>query len=282
MRSNVGSISIVLAIVAPLLVALMVLVVNVGVLLHARTKLQIATDRGVYAGAASLAHSLNEIARKNWEIHSEFARLKRDLDDDTQTDEPQVEQQIGDARARQVFLYEEMNGINAAMLAGAVNQAVSVIAANIPGAFFEPFESVLESNVLDLSRIEDAEGSGGVYDEVVGADIVGDLVFDPESYEIQEPVRMLRYLYNTRMREVFFGGRVAVLSAVPIFPSLFGGAVTLRAAAGAQPYGGSIEEFAQVNPLGDDPPDFEARQHLYRAAFVPVHSVTAEELSALH
>lgn len=272
-----GSMSIALAIVAPLLVALLALVVNVGTLLHARTKLQVAADRGVYAGTASIAHSLNEIARKNWEIHSEYARLEDWMNGTSERNEDEVAQRFAEARARQAALYGEMRGINAGMFGQAVEVARSVIAANVPDAEFVPFFEPPSDGMMQIGGEDDDEH----YGYLSGADIEG-TTFDPESYDVEDPKETLKYFEKNDGRSLFFGGWVISQSPAPIFTSLFGGASGIAAAAGAQPYGGSIRSFAEVNPLGDDPPDLEAKQHLYRVAFVPVHSVTADEPASLH
>jgi hypothetical protein len=99
MTSCSGSMTIALAIVTPLLMALLALVVNVGMLLHSRAKLQIATDRGVYAGAASIAHDMNRIARANWEIHSEYARLEDWLNGTSEPSEDEINNRFSEARA---------------------------------------------------------------------------------------------------------------------------------------------------------------------------------------
>ena len=277
MRSELGSMTIALAIVTPLLVALLVLVVNVGTLLHARAKLQVATDRGVYAGAASLAHDMNRIARANWEIHSEYARLEEWLSGTSEPSEEEINNRFSEARARQADCFSRILDVNAEMFDRAVEAASEVAAANVPGAEFIPFFEPPEDGLMQIGGEDDDEH----YGYLSGSDIEG-TTFDPEDYDVEAPEEVLRYLEKNDGRTLYFGGWVISESPAPIFTSLFGGATELAAAAGAQPYGGSIRAFAEVDPLGDDPPDFEARQHLYRVAFVPVHSVTADEPAALH
>lgn len=277
MRSNVGSMTIALAIVTPLLLALLALVVNVGMILHARAKLQVATDRGVYAGAASLAHDMNQIARANWEIHSEYARLEDWLNGTSEPSEEEINNRFSEARARQAEYFSRILDINAEMFGRAVEVARSVTAANVPDAEFVPFFEPPADGLMQIGGEDDDEH----YGYLSGSDIEG-TTFDPESYDVEDPEETLRYFEKNDGRSLFFGGWVLSKSPAPIFTSLFGGSSELAAAAGAQPYGGSIRAFAEVDPLGDDPPDFEARQHLYRVAFVPINSVPGGDPAALH
>lgn len=277
MRSELGSMSIALAIVTPLLVALLAVVVNVGMLLHARAKLQVAADRGVYAGAASIAHDMNRIARANWGIHSEYARLEDWLNGTSEPSEEEINNRFSEARARQAELFAQIRDINAGMFGKAVEVAGGVAAANVPGVEFVPFFDPPEDGMMQIGGQEDDEH----YGYLSGADIEG-TTFDPESYDVEAPEEVLKYLEKNDGRSLFFGGWVISQSRAPIFSSLFGGASEIAAEAGAQPYGGSIRAFAEVNPMGDDPPDSSAKQYLYRVAFVPVHSVTIDEPAALH
>ena len=272
-----GSMSIALAIVAPLLVALLAVVVNVGMLLHARARLQIATDRGVYAGAASIAHDMNRIARANWGIHSEYARLEDWLNGTSEPSEEEINNRFSEARSRQAELFSQIRDINAGMFGRAVEVARSVAAANVPGAEFVPFFEPPDDGMMQIGGESDDEH----YGFLSGADIEG-TTFDPENYDIEDPVQTLKYFEKNDGRSLFFGGWVISESPSPVFASLFGDKTEIAAAAGAQPYGGSIKSFAQVNPMGDDPPDSVAKQHLYRVAFVPVHSVTSNDPAVLH
>lgn len=277
MRSELGSMSIALAIVTPLLMAMLALVVNVGMLLHARAKLQISTDRGVYAGAASIAHDMNRIARANWGIYSEYARLEDWLNGTSEPSEDEINNRFSEARARQAELFSEIRDINAEMFGRAVEVSTSVAGANVTDAEFVPFFEPPEDGMMQMGGEEDDEH----YGYLSGADIEGS-TFDPEDYDVEDPEEVLRYLEKNDGRTLYFGGWVISKSPAPIFTSLFGSASEIAAAAGAQPYGGSLRAFAEVNPMGDDPPDLEAKQHLYRVAFVPVHSVTPDESASLH
>jgi len=270
-----GSMSIALAIVAPLLVAMLALVVNVGTILFARAKLQVAVDRGVYAGAASIAHDMNRIARANWEIHSEYARREDWMNATSERSEGEVAQRFAETRARQSALRGRIRGINSNMYGRAVGVANNVVNANVPSAVFDPFFDAPEEGMMSIGPDDEH------YGYISGADIEG-ATYDPDSYDVEAPEAVLRFVEKNDGRTLYFGGKASSESPTPIFPSLFGGSTVLRAVSGAQPYGGSIRSFAQVNPMGDNPPDLIAKQYLYRVAFVPVHTVTVDEPSSLH
>ena len=64
----------------PLLTAALLLIVDMGRIALTRARLMAATDRAAYAGAASLAHDLNQIAASNWEIHKAYRDLRKDFE----------------------------------------------------------------------------------------------------------------------------------------------------------------------------------------------------------
>lgn len=278
MLAQRGNVTIFIAIITPVMIAMLALIVNVGMLLYSRVKIQIAADRGAYAGAAVLAHALNQIAIADWKIHHEYVELEKWLSSTSERSKDEIKKRMDETKQRQGDLIDEINQINTSMFESAVITAQSVSSANYSGSEFMPFAL---PNLEGMFRIGLTEEEGAHFGDVSGANIMGQ-TFDPDSYEIGDKMQMLRYVEKTPQADVLFGGWVKGISPTPVMLNIFGESSDLLAAAAAQPYGGSISEFAQVKPDADEPPNVLARELLYRVAFVPVNFATDREPYALH
>ena len=95
-----GSVIVWLVLCMPIAVLFVAATVCIGLTAFEKTKLQSAVDMAAYAGAASLANSLNEIAVKNKQINDEYRSLEKDFNDDSQ--------QNGDAAAERFRKYQNV------------------------------------------------------------------------------------------------------------------------------------------------------------------------------
>lgn len=153
----------------PIAIGFIVMILIVGLVIFERTKLQSAVDMAAYAGAASLANSLNEIAVKNKNVRAEFLSLKKDLGDDSQQNKKAATERYEKyARAVQDNLHE-MNELLLQM-----PDRARLIASN---NFKNNSSANISVNIVGNVELRKDDGF-----EVEYVEIEGPLFVDPDSF----------------------------------------------------------------------------------------------------
>lgn len=244
-----GHASLFLILVLPVMLLLLVTTVRFSKIVHEKIRLQGTVDRAVYAGAAYLSEVLNQTALLNWEVHRLFRERKEEfLKNGSKKNEKEAHDQLLQTVSEQDALRAEMED-----LAGAAYSRAYQIA---NGVFQESFpEGELE--LLARNQILLKEGPK----EIFYFDRINGVVFDPTGH-----TRVDRKEFKLRMAFVkdpssaaFFGGRAAIVRE----------GRSLQAVAAAEPYGGSLWNFA----LSPD----KADSLLYRTAGIPVEVFYEED-----
>lgn len=257
----------------PLMAAALIAIVEIGRIAVARARLSAAADRAAYAGAASLAHSLNMLAASNRRINESFRRLKADFDASSQQDEDAARQRIARYEAERDSELGEMASVLDAMRARSAGAAAGALAANYPSAF-------AWHRIAGEVRLRDDLAPEEQWERVGYSHIEGDIYLDPEDVEGGE-YDALKYLVKERGGDaaigVFASARVEPLTAGPILSE----GIDIYASAAASAYGGSIEDFAieevEDSDLAEGWTDEEGYDALYRAALVPKWTIGVEE-----
>ena len=261
-----GSILILAMIALPILVTMLAIVIDMGRISVAHARLEVAADRAAYAGSASLAYSLNEIAKKNWEMHKAWRDLAADFSSDTQKDEEMKRRRIAVYESARNGLSADIGTIQDAMAgrAGAISQ--SAFHANSPAAA----AAVKAPGLIGLSDSENENQKG----ETHFGHVTGTIFTDPNSVETGS-YSNTKYLTKPVAPNAF----IEVDACQSIRPMLLGRfykSVNIGARSGAQAFGGSIEEFAkkETGSFGDAEGiiDASGSDALYRAALVPTRA----------
>ena len=250
MTKDRGQITVFVAFIVPFLFILLAVSINYALLVHKRIGLQVALDRGVFAGSARLAHVMNLISEENWAIHKGFKDLMDNFGPNSQQSIDECVQRVKDLENNQTIAqFQNIEELIANGYLEADLVARGVIAANFSGAVYEPlygrpgerlFEVIDEPS--DFKGNTDEEGDEIRRDLICG-NIAG-MVFDPSDTNSQENKDLLSYTYGNR-RYVALIGSLTYQYKAPLLGSFFDGPpVTVTALSAAQPYGGSIKRFA--------------------------------------
>lgn len=271
MKGEGGSVAVLAFAIVPAFILLLSAVIWIGQLIVARARLQASADRAAYAGAASLAHSLNCIAGSNWNIHKSYKDLVRDFKADTQQNKGAAAQRYERYQAELNFELGRIGDIVSGMHEGARHVAMSLLLANAPGATssVSAYGDVVISDSLD----PDDQWGDVEYNYVEGPSFVDPEGVDGGSY------RALKFL----IKESVHGASLGVFAKIDVKPLLLDdvwGGVPVYAAAAAQAFGGSIRDFALKE--ADSLEEAEAAlsedgaDGLYRAALVPMWAIGVE------
>ncbi len=267
-KSKRGSIFVLVLATIPLMVVALAFVIDLGQLIHARVSLQSSVDRSAYAGAASLANSLNGIAKENWNIHRAWRDLDRDFGSDSQRNRNTAGRRYSQYEMERDHALNGMDVIVRESCFRAKSMAEETLFMN---------DSKATSEVL-LSGCDRAPGASPeeVERERVGFSyITGGTFIDPDDVD-HGSYEALKYL-----RRASEPAMIAVSAEEVVRPlllkSIFGEVLSIQAFSAAQAFGGSIEHFAQKGSetieeaerlLGGGGED-----DLYRMSLIPLRSM---------
>jgi hypothetical protein len=262
-----GSVTVLLFAAIPLMIAALLLVIDMGRIAVTRIKLQAATDRAAYAGAASLAHGLNSIAAENWNIHKAFRDLKSEFAQGTQKDRDTADQRIAAYEAGRDEALSNIQGVLLAMDQQAHETAAYALWANAT----DPKAEIRITDDIELydDALPDEQQETLDYGYVAG----GGSFMDPEKVE-EESYEAFKYLIKRTDPNMSVG----IYATSEVTPLMLGvlaqDPVEVHALSVAQAFGGSLADFAdkETDTLEEAEEDTfeEGYDALYRSSIVPV------------
>ncbi|MDO8526790.1 MAG: Tad domain-containing protein [Deltaproteobacteria bacterium] len=237
-----GQIVIFFVLLIPLIVLMLVTTVTFSKAVFTKMKLQGALDRGVYAGGSYLTEVLNQIALLNWDAHEKFLVLKNDFRGVSQPAEKKAKERIEKLWIEQNQLYDQMEMMSVSAHKTALEIASEEVRKEFPNA---ELHSLYTTPII----LKDGPRVDFSFDK-----IRGQTIFDPTDHQ-----KISKTGFEARMAFVKDPSkRVAFVAEAKT-------AEGLHAMAGAQPFAGSLFNFAKS-------PD-KNQNFLYRTAMVPVETL---------
>lgn len=233
-----------MGVMIPVFVLLVALVLNVNALVDAKLRLQMATDRAAYAGAAKQAYVMNKIGEDNWQIHQLFLKLEKDLKAGTKKSDQEA---VGHVRATMVSiqqLEEDMEHRNVTAHEKATNISKQILVNNDGVATLQV--KTPSGPMLTLSDTEEV----GQWQTLSYAYTTGSDPFDPENHSSGER-SVLSYVVKTPSPTVVW----SIAATAPLPQGILFGVLKkylsnplpqLQARATAQPYHGSIKRYKDL------------------------------------
>ncbi|MFH1830382.1 MAG: Tad domain-containing protein [Pseudomonadota bacterium] len=264
-----GSITVLLFAAIPLMAAALLLVIDMGRIAVTRARLQAAVDRAAYAGAASLAHSLNTMAAENWNIHKAFRDLRAEFAQDTQKDRETAQQHIGEYEAKRDKAFSNIEATLLAMGDRAKEAAADTLFSNT---------SDLETEIEDLSVRGDIDLADDAKPEEQEESLDYGYVTGGGSFLDPEKVKEESYdAFKYRIKRTDPNVSLGIYATSEVTPLMLGvlaeDPVEVHAASAAEAFGGSLEEFAQKETDDLDEAEEETFDEgydaLYRSAIIP-------------
>lgn len=278
LRSKEGSITVWLVGFFPVLVVILMLIVNVIAMIDARLTMQGAIDRGVYAGASYLAYVMNKVAGFNKTFRDEYLEVNRTFDADSEDSEKWSSEQVELLNTKQAMLYDNMKGLLESGYAVANEISRNVAVKNLENAPHISFKKYGELYGSTGERMFEMINDGPVDGEyinkkiVIATEVTGNSL-DPENYK-PNPYEVYKYLIKDGGYYVGLAAGIAADFKPPLWPKFFAdsnGKFTIHSMAAAQPYGGSIKEYAHTG----------ADDLLYHPALIPIKAVR-EDIDVWH
>lgn len=257
-KNEKGQVVFFLVFIIPLIVLALVMTAEFSRLVSTKIKLQGTLDRSVFAGAAYLAHVLNQTALSNRKVHEEFLKLQERFREGSKTNnrkEAKDEIKKTWGRQNQIFDEEIVPKVEEAY-EKAYQIARQIVEKDFPNAKLSP---------LYFSPIALGEGRMEFlpFGEIKG------ITFDPRGYQkVPKTDLEVRLAFIKNFDPSFktaFAAGVALKSPPSLIPLLKLNE-PLRAVAAAQPYGGSIWGYALT----------KKKEDLYHTAMVPLKTLPIE------
>lgn len=264
-----GSISVLMIAIVPICAALLALVVETGRISLARIRLQSAADRAAFAGAASIANSLNRIAVQNWKLNKAWRDLDRDFASDAQQNRETARQRFTRYSSERDALLSEMETISSSIEDRSRNISLGLFLRNEPLASAEVITRA-EPVLMDNANHERQWG------KVRYGSIEGPIFTDPESVESGE-FDALKYVIKNPGPDASVGVIARQRVRPVMLRRILGDGVEIKTTSSAQAFGGSVELFAQKET--DSIEDAESKilddgtDDLYRPAIVPIWTI---------
>lgn len=282
--SQRGSMAVWLVGIMPVLVIAFCFFVDIILFVDARIRMQTAVDRGLYAGASYLAHVMNEVAMRNWTFRKEYL-IKEEAFKKSKDNKKLIEKLIKELNYNQGDLYDQMKALLDEGYATAHGIAQDVIEKNLenmphlPVSIYVPEYGDPSQPMFDMVN-EWSEDAGKYINKeiLIPYEIVG-TSYDPNKYEAHPNVAF-KYLIKDSEYFVALAGRVVGSFRPPLLAEYFAGddgEFEIQAIAAAQPYGGSIRDFAHVDAESAEAAEAEiassGRDLLYHPAIIPIKRV---------
>lgn len=260
-----GSIVILMVIAIPLVVATLAAIVDLGQITLVRARLYAAADRAVYIGAATMADSMNRIAKQNWEINKAWRDLEQDFRENTQQNDKRRKEAINTFEGKYAAASEKIGEIQDAMWDRARLSTINMLTANTEGATGD----IVGRGDVPISEDEDAGQTGKAnYGEVKG-----EVFIDPEDVN-KGSYSHTKYLTKPKGPDTTIGIFAEQTIRPMFFSRFFPNDFKVYAEATAQAFGGSVEDFAlkETDSVEDAEKEVQGDGYdaLYRAAIVPM------------
>lgn len=266
-KNKRGSIVVLVSMSIILMVGALALIIDIGRIALARARLQAAVDRAAYAGAASLAHSLNNIAVANWEINKAFRYLDENLTRPSEERPKTADELIDEYNVKVENAQAKMNDEIAAMQGRAENAASAELSANFPQA--QSNINVRTGVELNIYAEPDEQWKTLNYGSITG----GSSTMDPADVETGS-YDALKYMKKKTQTDALVGIYAEAKVQPLMLRAALGDSVAVYADSAGEAYGGPIEGLAL---RGGDSVDDAASiveddryDSLYRAAIVPM------------
>ncbi|OGQ04912.1 MAG: hypothetical protein A3F82_08540 [Deltaproteobacteria bacterium RIFCSPLOWO2_12_FULL_44_12] len=248
LKNQSGQVVIFFVLLVPIFVLALVLFTKFSRDVFTKMKLQGALDRGVYAAASYQTEVLNQTALLNRKAHDLFLQLEKEFKGISQPNDEKARERIKNLWINQNNLYDEMDS-----LAKVVYERA-----------FEIFQNEVKKDFPDvklssLYRVSPVLWDGPKIDFSFDK-VKGTVIFDPTGHQ--------------KVPKTDFEARMAFVKD-PSQTIAFVGAVEtkngLQAVAAAQPFGGSVWNFA----LSSD----KDETLLYQTSMVPVDTLPLEDFN---
>jgi hypothetical protein len=244
--------------------------------MRSKVRLQNVTDRAIYAGAATLTHHMNKIAEENWRLNRAFRDLKKTFATFTSESSKTSEDEWTKYKTIRTEVEDNIKyHINEAY-PDACLKATSIIKANLTGAKFYTEPGFCKQELLTLF----ADFETGQEEEIKYSYTFGGEGFIAPA-GVKSPGKLaLRYFMRPEGAEpIAFAGWTE--QGIKNFLSVMGSKDNQKAiaAAAAQPYGGSIKEFAlnDFDSLEESKSSDEGKKNTYKTTYIPID----EKLSSI-
>ena len=269
LRDCSGFSFVILMMMVPAIVAGISAVIVIGQISIAKMRLQIAVDRGAYAGAMTLARSLNDIASANSMIRRAFESIRGDFENDMQQSESAARERIDEYQAEVALEFQKISEILEQAPEKARFHALSVAIANAPES---EIQISMDSNFIISDRaVPDLQQFTLGYDFVEGSNFA-----DPDDVG-HGSFKALSHLIKERR----FDGWVAMAASQRVVPlslaNSYGGDFALVAVGAAKAYGGSLEKYAlSAGRIPSSISEGVPPDNLYRGAMIPFQLLSGE------
>lgn len=271
LKNEDGSVIVFLLLIVPIIISIIAAAMLVGQIAFARVRLSVAADRAAYAGASSLADSMNRIAAANWGIHKAYRDLENDFREMSQQNQSAARQRFGRCEAEIEDHLSHIGEISSGMSDMAREIAERYMHSRAPSALSQ---ALVQSAIVISDSIDPERQHGDPsYDYITGPSFADPSDVDGGSFNA------LKFL----IKENSPGPFVVVAAAERVRPLLLQstfGDFSVNAISSAMAFGGSVEGFALKDGLSLAEAEGELSEdggdHLYRAAIVPLSSLGGE------
>lgn len=262
------------ALLIPVLAALAMIAINFGTFINTKMKLQVTSDRAVYAGAVKLSETMNKIAEENWKIYKAFLKVDKNFGPNSQQSVDECKKRVAEMESTQdVAEFQNIEEMIQNGYADANKSASDVAKAMFNGAAFAPIYGIPGERLFDLidSEVRDKDGDEMRRDVICG-NIEG-LVFDPNDVESKNNQKLLKYTYKNS-NYVGLIGKLSYKFKFPFTTKYFSESIDINAVSAGQPFGGSIKRFALLADETDSVDEAVTKAKeiplWYKPAMVPV------------
>lgn len=268
-----GGVLVVMLLLVPVFATVLVLVADIVLRVNAKLALQVAADRAAYAAAKDLANgTLKGIAQANWRIHDVFQETKKHLKDNSRNTEQSAQSKFNEAKnaiehekatmtqwvsdgylkacevalaeARRWAPHAKMQSLYGGVRVVEENGQPHCVGGQALFGFGEDDVEEEQKETITACWPENAGGGsfGGMFDEIIEPEgQAGCLSEELLSYRVWAPLSEAEHSPTPR---VAFALRLEQETPASLLPQVFTDRPRLRAAAAAQPYGGSVKETA--------------------------------------
>lgn len=269
-RDQKGNLAVWIIYMMPILVVLFLFFINTAVLIDTKVRLQSAIDRGVYAGASYLAHVMNGVAELNLKFRKEYLSKSETFNAYSMENLDSIKDNIKEMEYNQNELLNRMNDLLAVGYEEAHRISQNVTEANL--AAMRHLSDIKYKNEYGSGRMfrmmDDSKEGRLVNKEILEPNEIKGTAYDPEEYK-EHFFNVRKYLIKSAEDFVGISSSVTTDFIPPCLTKYFSTKkrVHLGAIAAAQPYGGSIKEFA----ISDG-----EQEYLYHPQFIPVRLLVEE------
>ncbi len=236
MKNERGQIIVMFSFLMPFFLVLLLVIVDLCHAVHAKIRLQGATDRAVYAATSHLAYRLNVITDLNHQVNDLLLNLESDFGSDTKGTEKEGDDHFHTVETKQDEKYQEILKIDDDGYLAACRIAQKMVMES-EGADFLPLNSVSDdcSQALPMAEIVPADRTAISFGEMPGDNM------NPDGSGVAHLVKAVPLFLKNPFDEVRFGG-----VGIKVIPRLFGKPLVLTAYAAGMPILGDIAVFNSV------------------------------------